>query len=294
MHKLISLIAFLLAATAAYSAQTLAVLEIVPVSEIDDISLVEYRHLTDELRRQAVQTMPEGYSVLTRDNMISLLPQDDEERECLAESCAVEIGRAIGAEYISQGSIGRFAGELSLSIELYETLSGKLLGSIVMEGKDVKGLLMVIREQASSLFAKISKKSAEPATQVAMPAKAAQTIPNNEKIKVESPETAKYNDPVNVNVNVAVNTEQKSKTSSLVAVTFDVLGALGLGFGIYKHIDATIKYDDYKKMAEKRKVSVDEFEKQYKEVKDAKDLRNIALIAGGALLLTGITIHVFF
>jgi len=114
------------------------------------------RHLTDELRRQAVLALPrDGYTVLTRDNIIALIPPDEEEAKCLAESCAVDIGRAIGAEYISQGSIGNFGGEFSLSIELYETMSGKLLGSIVMESNDVKGLLTAIREQSPALFARI-------------------------------------------------------------------------------------------------------------------------------------------
>ena len=91
-----TLILALLAATAAHSANTLAVLEIMPKSEIESISIAEIRHLTDELRKQAVLALPsEGYSVLTRDNMLALMPPDEAEADCLAESCAVEIGRAI-------------------------------------------------------------------------------------------------------------------------------------------------------------------------------------------------------
>jgi len=141
----------------AFAVNTLAVLEIIPKSEVE-VSITETRHLTDELRRQAVLALSsDGYAVLTRDNMIALMPPDEEEAECLAESCAVDIGRAIGAEYISQGSIGSFGGELSVSIELYETMSGKLLGSIVMESGDVKGLMTAIREQSPSLFRRIAK-----------------------------------------------------------------------------------------------------------------------------------------
>ena len=95
----------LLAAAAEQAANTLAVLEITPKSEMEDINITEIRHLTDELRRQAVLALPrDGYTVLTRDNIIALIPPDEKEAKCLAESCAVDIGRAIGAEYISQGS----------------------------------------------------------------------------------------------------------------------------------------------------------------------------------------------
>lgn len=281
MHKSLPIFALLFAITAANATNILAVLEIVPKSEID-VSITEIRHLTDELRKQAVSTLPnEGYTVLTRDNMIALIPSDEAEAKCLAESCAVEIGRAIGVEYISQGAIGYFGDELSLSIELYETMSGKLLGSIVMESRDIKGLLTTIREQAPGLFANIAKKSEQG------------------KIKIDPVETAKLEpaaaraEPVNVNVNVEVKTETKSKISNFLAVTFDVLGAAGLGFGIYKHIDATIQYDKYKKMGNGTHYAY-EYEEEYQKVKDAQKLRNISLIAGGALLFSGISIHIFF
>ncbi|MDR3001863.1 MAG: hypothetical protein LBU89_11435, partial [Fibromonadaceae bacterium] len=86
-----NLLSLLLAATMA-SAQILAVLEIVPSSEEVDLSVTEFRHLTDELRMQAREALPRNYSVLTRDNIIQLLPPTEDQANCLDESCAVEIG----------------------------------------------------------------------------------------------------------------------------------------------------------------------------------------------------------
>jgi hypothetical protein len=87
------------------SADIVAVLEIVSGGSDTELTVSEYRHLTDDLRTRARMALPESYSVLTRDNIIQLLPPDEEEAECLAESCAVDIGRAIGAEYITQGFV---------------------------------------------------------------------------------------------------------------------------------------------------------------------------------------------
>ncbi|MCL2207574.1 MAG: hypothetical protein FWB90_05700 [Fibromonadales bacterium] len=85
---------FILAAVA-HAQKVVAVLEIVPNNENIELQLSEYRHLTDELRTRAREALPRtGYSILTRDNIISLLPPDEEARECLAESCAVEIMQA--------------------------------------------------------------------------------------------------------------------------------------------------------------------------------------------------------
>ncbi|MDR2732119.1 MAG: hypothetical protein LBB36_02765, partial [Fibromonadaceae bacterium] len=138
-------------------------LELLPNESVQGkISIEESRHLTDELRRQAVMNLPtKDYSVLTRDNIIALIPADETEAECLAESCAVEIGRFIGAEFITQGTIGKFGNKLTISVELYETMNAKLLSSIVFESKDIDGLLNVIRKEAKPLFQKILESSAK-------------------------------------------------------------------------------------------------------------------------------------
>ncbi len=265
MYKfLLSLPLFAVAST--FAVNTLAVLEIIPKSEID-VSITEIRHLTDELRRQAVLALPsDGYAVLTRDNMIALMPPDEAEAECLAESCAVDIGRAIGAEYISQGSIGSFGSELSVSIELYETMSGKLLGSIVMESSDVKGLMTAIREQSPSLFQRIAKGP----------------------VVVDPPGKAK----LPASIDPGIKQESKSNTSTYVAIALDVLGAAALGFGIYKHVDANNLYDDYEKKYNSR--IKDENEAKFKKVEDARTFRTVSLIAGGVLLTSGIAVHIWF
>jgi len=154
MKKFFLLLFATLLATA-NSANIVAVLEITPSGDDVNLSISEYRHLTDELRTKARETLPPAYTVLTRDNIFQLLPPDEKEAECLAESCAVDIGRAIGAEYVSQGTIGRFQGMLTLTVELYESMSGNMLSSFVTESKDALGLLNTVRERAPVLFANI-------------------------------------------------------------------------------------------------------------------------------------------
>jgi len=258
----ITLLAILLS-IAAHTAQTLAVLEILPISEELSVNTTEMRHLTDELRRQAVQSLPKtGYAVLTRDNMFSLLPPDSEEAECLAESCAVEIGRAIGAEYVSQGKIGSFGGDLSLSIELYDAMSGKLLGSIVMESNDVKGLMSAIREQAPALFV---------------------TLNTGGELKLES-------EPITLNS--PLSTKKKSNTSFYIALSLDILGAVALGFGIYQHTQKNKLYEEHKNMDDY--LPQKEYDNTLKKADDARVLRDIGFITSGVLLGTGIMAHIWF
>ncbi|GBU24764.1 hypothetical protein R83H12_01399 [Fibrobacteria bacterium R8-3-H12] len=99
----------------------------------------------------------------------------------------MEIGRAIGAEYITQGTIGKFGSKLTISVELYESMSGKLLSSIVFESDNIESLLSAIRSEAKPLFQSIlnSRKQAAPAVEVSQPAISPpeQTVPVTETPK---------------------------------------------------------------------------------------------------------------
>jgi hypothetical protein len=259
-------------------AKIVAVLEITPSASEEQpaLSIQEFRHLTDELRTQARNALPQNYSVLTRDNILQLLPPDEAERECLAEGCAVDVGRAIGAEYVTQGTIGNFEGMLTLTVELYESMTGNMLGSFVTESENARGLLGTIREKAPALFAKLSE-----------PQKVLKI--ENEELKIEEKPQSQIPNP------------QSPKRSTWLAISLDILGAAALGFGIYKHIDGNKLYDDYKKLPEKKPIGqaeLDAFDKkkdgELKKVNDARTARNISLIAGGAMLAGGIAVHIWF
>jgi len=248
----------------ANAAGIMAILEITPNNNEASLSVSEYRHLTDELRNRARETLPSGYSILTRDNIISLLPSDEKEAECLAESCAVDIGRAIGAEYVTQGFVGKFQGMHTLTVELYESMTGNMLGSFVTESNDALGLLGAIREKAPALFNKIIEK--------------------NSSIQTGIPGESK-----------------KTKTSFWVAIGLDILGATAIGLGIYNNAKASDYYKDSKNLRnaqpqkpEQYQENKKAFDNKYKEMQSAETARNIFYATGAALLLGGVTVHIWF
>jgi hypothetical protein len=280
MNKILLILLILGILVQTTSANILAVLEITPsaADEQPALTIQEFRHLTDELRTQARNALPQNYTILTRDNILQLLPPDEAERECLAEGCAVDVGRAIGAEYVTQGTIGNFQGMLTLTVELYESMTGNMLGSFVTESENAKGLLGTIREKAPALFEKLS----EPKKELRM---------ENGELKIEEKPLATNHLPL-----------ATKKSSTWLAISLDILGAAALGFGIYKHIDGNKLYDNYKKPPDKSKTwsteEIKEFEEnkssELKKVNSARTARNISLIAGGALLAGGIAVHIWF
>jgi len=278
-HLRIGAVLLMLLSAFAHSA-VLAVLEIVPTSEVEELTISEFRLLSDELRRQAVNILPaKEFTVLTRDGIIALIPPDEKEAECLAESCAVEIGRAIGVEYISAGQIAKFAGKLSLTVELYESMGGRLLGSFLTYGTDIMGLMETIKAESPAMFEKM---------------KAHYFASNENLAKSVSGDLKKA---------AKVETGIKSEGSSSglpkwVAIGLDVLGAGAIGFGIYQNSQAASHKKDYKDIPKYSKdnnlTPQSEFDSAYKKVESSRDMRNIGYIAGGVLLLGGVSLHIFF
>jgi len=253
----------LIALQTAYAAK-IAVLEIVSVDDEVELTVHETRFLTDELRRQAAGILPRDYSIMSRDQLIAAVSGTKKD---FSSSGYIEIGKALKSDYITYGSVGKLGNVLTLNIGLYETNSGILLGEIVSESPDLKGLLETIREKSPNMFVKLKKEEPREQIKVAEPSK--------EEVKII---------PSNV------PTESKIKTSTFVAIGLDVLGVAALGVGMYKNSKKTDYYDESVKLKKEGK----EYKETYNKAQDAQSSRNIFYIAGGVLLLSGIGVHVFF
>jgi hypothetical protein len=255
--KYILIAALLCLATA--SAATIAVLEITVANNEMDLTIEETRFLTDELRRQAMRLLPKGHSVLTREKIISLAPENAENL-----TSVIDIGIAIKSDYVTRNFIGKLGNLFTLTVELYETSSGNLLGDFAKESTDMKGLLDAIRENSPDLFAKIPPPPIE--------------IPTN--IPAEP---------------------KKSKNSFWIAIGLDVLGATAIGLGIYNNSKSNDYYSKSKKLLEdgaKNREQYPEkkeaFDVKYKKAQNAETARNIFYATGSALLLGGIAVHIWF
>jgi len=258
-HTLIT--ALLCLATA--NAATLAVLEITISESEEEINLTidETKFLTDELRRQATKILPKDYSVLTREKIISLVPQTAENLNSV-----IDIGIVIKSDYITQGFIRKLGGLFTLTVELYETSSGNQIGDFVKEASDYKGLLEAIRENSPTFFAKI------------MP-----------------PDTF-----ASISTNIPAE-PKKIKNSFWVALGLDVLGATAIGLGIYNNSRLSYYRNECNNIRNDQNLNLDQYEAaehsfnaKHDKMKNAGTARNIFYSTGGALLLGGIAVHFLF
>ena len=131
-----------------------AVLE--TTSPKDVLTLEEKQYLTDVLRSEAVKALPaeQNYTIMTRENISVMLPPGKAVEDCEG-SCLVETGKNIAADFVAQGHVGRFANNLTITVELYETASNKLMGSFSTKAPDIESLEVEIRQKSNGLFAMI-------------------------------------------------------------------------------------------------------------------------------------------
>ncbi|MDR2693256.1 MAG: hypothetical protein LBB74_03465 [Chitinispirillales bacterium] len=124
---------FFIASSAAYAGvKNVAVVE----TELDagsgaaaKMNRAEVRQITAELRGVAVNSLPGGkYNIMTAETVQSQLGSA-KLGECADENCVITLGSAIGADYIVRGIISKLGTNLTLSVEMYETNDGNLVGS---------------------------------------------------------------------------------------------------------------------------------------------------------------------
>lgn len=127
------------------------------VAENGAIGRSERLFLTDKLRDRAKKVLPAymGYVIMTRENINAMLPPGKKVEDCEGE-CLVETGKNINAHYIAQARVGKFGSQLTLTVELYETMGNNLVGSFTAMSGDAMALLKEIERQADGLFAIIS------------------------------------------------------------------------------------------------------------------------------------------
>ncbi len=115
-------------------------------------------YLTDAVVRGAVRRAlsPARYLLMTKESMITLLEDRGIQMEKVCEgSCEVDVGRKIGAHYIVTGSVWKVGGELEVTVRLFSTRTGDLLGQENVRGPDVASVRDPLAKAADLLLSSL-------------------------------------------------------------------------------------------------------------------------------------------
>ena len=123
---------------------------------VHDVTGDAIQDLTQQVRDQATGMIdPARFEVMTRENILVMLPPG---RKDLAECegrCEVETARNIGARWHVVGDVKKVGRKLVLSIRLYDVRGGAELDGVRVEGADVDALSDDVASKARILLSRV-------------------------------------------------------------------------------------------------------------------------------------------
>ena len=256
----------------------------------EDLSAAEIAQITAELRREAVQNLPRAkYNIMTAETVIA---QGGAVLEaCADENCVITLGTKIGADYVVRGIISKFQTKLALTVEMYETENGTLVASSDPVRSESAAELL---EKTAAACAEMYKKFADAQNAVKKPSGGYTAIGERKpgtplRIKKTEPEPKpqpvtnaapaappKPDAGLTQTKPAAPNAKKRYKLAA--AISLDAIGAGVFLYGLSKDFVVQEKND----------------KELYADAEEARDQRNIAYIVGSVILLSGISIHIFF
>jgi len=118
-----------------------------------NLTTFEYESLTDDVRGAALALPPEQFLIMTRESMLAMLPPGTDLAQCSEGQCEVEAGRRVGADLVVAGAVWWFAGDLSVSLKLFDTASAALLAQKTASGASLAEARDRLNQAALALFA---------------------------------------------------------------------------------------------------------------------------------------------
>ena len=85
--------------------------------------------MSDWVRTSALVLPADVLHVMTRENMLALLPPDRAMADCTEASCEMEFGRLVGADLVITGRVSRLGGHLHVHLRMYRSSDGVLLSA---------------------------------------------------------------------------------------------------------------------------------------------------------------------
>ena len=162
MRTLTTMLMLLCSGAALAAPASIAVLEFRNPAELTDQEVV---YITELARGEAARLPAAKFSVMTRENILELLPPGTRIEECVGE-CEVETGRNVGADYIMTGEVLRVGGSLKVLMKLHDTKTARMLGNERASAPRVDALEEPVEQAAGRLFSRLWRRGPRaPATE---------------------------------------------------------------------------------------------------------------------------------
>ena len=109
-------------------------------------------YLTEQVRAAALRLPAKTYTVMTKENILEMLPPGVDNLAACEGDCEVETGRNIGADYVVTGTLVRFEKTYKSFLKLHETKTGTLLKTAQASSRTINGLETALERAGYRLF----------------------------------------------------------------------------------------------------------------------------------------------
>ena len=147
MKRLLLALAILFASQIAVADSRIAVLDIE-----GELEPQVRQQLSDEVRSGILEVVnADTFTILTRENMLSVLNDMGKKLSCIEGECEIEIARNLGVDYVVSGNVIKVEGMYLLSLKLHDANTGALTGATRVEGKQSLDLIRNTNAKAKEL-----------------------------------------------------------------------------------------------------------------------------------------------
>jgi len=225
--------------------------------------------LTDKVREIASKTLPQsGFILLKQDAVIEAIGTEEYFVACKEGTCIGELAKKANANFGARCDVYTVDSSLVLKFELYSVNDEAILETFTdYESKDFYKMLAVLEERLPGAFQKMIPVEAPPPVVVPPPS------------VVESPKQ----------VDTEIPKVEKSNTSFWVGLGLEAFGAVMIGAGYVKEMQAKEAYTKYKELKPNGS-----FGASWNNVEEQRSFRNVFYGIGGVLLVSGIGVHIWF
>jgi hypothetical protein len=187
----------------------IAVLDL--VNKTQKFKVDEIYYLTDLIRKTAILIEKEDISVITKENILALLPPEKTLEECINE-CAIKTGQLLGADWIVTGQVIEFGESYRISTSLY-TKAGILEDQQTVSGTKIEDLEKALKEASIKLFSKIDPKIAQEANESDISFQGQQIFLEVPKININQGKMNQINLEAEKLLELALDTEENKKST---------------------------------------------------------------------------------
>lgn len=118
------------------------------------VTAAEISYITDRVRAGLLSLPSSQFVVLTRENILALLPPGTNLADCEGD-CEVDTGRNIGADLVITGDVLRFGAGLRVVLRVHDVATARLIQTHTASGATVEGLEGPVGETARTLAGRL-------------------------------------------------------------------------------------------------------------------------------------------